>query len=174
MKNEKAEILQFLHGNVDEQFNRLRSMSPTHQLAFLLTLENVNMTLNSRMAFEDYVPFQQDMGIMMEMLQVRQPVPEHFIELLVSDLESVTRTEAKIISEKEETTVDMASISFANMLLAFHEIMEHLSKKSEEEAHTLINDFEVEGFSMYFGAIETLADKVSMNILSRLQNSIGK
>lgn len=62
-----------------------------------MMLENVDLALQSYMPFEDYIPFQQDMGILMEMTANSIPIPYNFADLLVSDLESTISINSKII-----------------------------------------------------------------------------
>lgn len=159
--------------NIASSFERLRVMSATHKTAFFLMLENVDLAMHAGMPFEDYLPFQQDMGFLMEMIQKRQPVSEPFVDLLVRDLESVIKVDSEIISEKRNADIDEQVISFATMILAMHEIMERLSTFTLQETEKLVDDFETEDDSMYFPSIEELSNEVASSVIARLMNLAG-
>lgn len=165
-------MLSLITKNTDAILDRLRGLSPVHKTAFFLMLENVDLVLQSHMPFEDYIPFQQDMGILMEMMANSNPVPDHFVDLLVSDLESIISIDSKIIGEKLDMDVDFRAVAFATMMTAMTEIMNRLSKLTQKQAKELIYDFEVEGSSMCFGELENLANEVAEAVVARFRSMV--
>ena len=166
----QTSMLSRITQNTDAILSRLRSLSPIHKTAFFLMLENVDQALQSHMPFEDYLPFQQDMGILMEMIVNSDSIPDHYVDLLVSDLESIISIDSNIIGEKLDMDVDFRTVAFATMLTAMTEIMERLSKLTQKQAKELIYDFEVEGDSLCFGELENLANDVAEAVVVRFMS----